>query len=208
MAEQDKPFDEQDVYVAGPDAYDDDFVEPPRWPKVVGIISICWGGLGLCCNGLGAVWFVLGPRMIGTAAQQMPGGMPPVILSPPPSQTVLAVLSAVLSVLLIVAGAVATARRPMSRVLHLVYSVLAMILAFAGAYVSLEIQAEIAEWVKANPDAQFSQSQRQGGVAGQVIGLAFGLILGFAWPLFCIVWFGFVKRKPDDMTGGVIEPAA
>ena len=36
---------------ADPIQYEDVYAEVPQWPKVVGIISLVWAGLGLCCTG-------------------------------------------------------------------------------------------------------------------------------------------------------------
>lgn len=41
-----------------------------------------------------------------------------------------------------------------------------------------------------------------------MVGLAIGLFIGLAWPVFCLIWFGFVKTKPEQMTGGVRERIA
>lgn len=204
------PSNPSDVYVAPPMAGGEwvEPPEPPKWPKVVGIISIVWGALGLCCNaaGIGSTFFL--PGLMKSAAANMQGGMPPAVTDPNPIMLVAVSIGLVVSIFLIASGVVLVNRNPLARLLHLLYALLAIVAGAIGIYLQMEQQADIAEWMKANPDADFTKQQQATGALGSMIGLILGVVLGFAWPIFCLAWFGLVKKRPDDITGGVEEPAA
>lgn len=201
-----------DVYLAPPaigEGYDDDmFREPPKWPKVVGVISIVWGSLGLCCNALSLGSGAIMGKLLSSAASNMQGGMPPVITHPPALSLVAGGIGALWSVFLIVAGATTASRRPVGRAMHIAWAIGGLMLMVLGLYVQMKVQNEIAAWMQANPDAMFTQQQQKAGAIGKVIGFAVAIVFGLAWPVFTLVWFGLVKRKPDDLTGGIVEPAA
>jgi hypothetical protein len=44
--------------------------------------------------------------------------------------------------------------------------------------------------------------QGQGAAAGQLVGLVLLILLGFGVPLFYLIWFGLLKTKPEQITGG------
>ncbi len=187
------------------DFLDDDIAPMPRWPKVVGIISIVWGSIGLICNGLGLASSFLFAGMMKSAAEQMNGGMPPQITEINPMILLMYGVGLVWTILLIVAGAVTVARKPAGRPIHLFWSISNLLIAGWGIFLSVSMQNAIAQWVRDNPTADFSQnySPMQG-----MVGLALGIVLGFAWPLFILVWFLFVKRSNADLAEGVEELAA
>ncbi len=54
----------------------------PRWPKVIGIISIIWGSLGLVCGGFGLIVLPVSSKFISGALQNgepVPYGMVPTV---------------------------------------------------------------------------------------------------------------------------------
>jgi len=210
-ADRTQGSDTGDVFIAPPTEPGeiDDFKEPPRWPSVVGVIGIVWGALGLVCGGLGSAWMMIGPRFMQSGAGQMQGGMPPVMTTFQPGQFALTIVGTVWSLYLIVCGAVCASRKPIARPMTLLWAVVAIALTAVSMKMQLDLQAEIAQWVKDNPTADFSKTQQGPGAAiGRMAGLAFGLIFGLAWPVFCLVWFGVVKTKPEQMTGDADVPAA
>ena len=212
MSEQDNPYsepNEDDVFVAGPSEPSDfdDLAAPPRWPKVIGIISIVWGALGIVCTGGGTAMSALSGRLVQSAG--LKGPLPPMVTNPSMMIYVAGALSVMLAAYLIVCGSFTAARKPVGRKLHLIYCVLAILIAAWGISLQIQNQNELAEWVRQHPDAQFSQTQKSGFAAiGRLVGILFGVIVSFAWPVFLLVWFGMVKKKPEQMTGGVAPPAA
>lgn len=172
---------------------------PPRWPKVIGIISIVFGSLGVICGGVGIGWQLLAPGMMG----QMAGGAPPAIMNPSPINLGYGAVSTLFTFVLIVAGALTVARKPSGRTAHLAWAVVAMIFGAVGIYMQVKMNAEIATWVADNPDADFSKQPQM-----PIIGYACAGFFGFGWPLFTLVWFGLIKKKGSDLTEGVTEQVA
>ncbi len=176
----------------------------PAWPKVIGIISIALGSLGIVCGGVG----IASPFLMAGFLGQLDGGAPPALTSPNPLVIGFQGFSLIWTIVLITAGALTVGRKPAGRGTHLIWAVGGIILAAIGIYFQIQQQASIAEWVRQNPDAQFSKGGGGGGGIGASIGLACGVIFGFGYPIFIAVWFGLVKRKPSDITQGVTETVA
>jgi hypothetical protein len=164
--------------------------EPPQWPKVVGIISICWGGLNLLCN---ACMPVL-PKFFESFMPPDAQGMP---MFPKGPMVWIAVTGGVLACLIcITAGALSISRNPATRPLHLAYGIIAIIITIFGTYMNLDFQKTQRQWIADNPDNNFAKQMSHPSQASfNVIGLAFGVAYGTAYPIFCIAWYGAVKRK-------------
>lgn len=174
-------------------------VEPelPKWPKVVGIISIVFAGVGLTCSGCGVVGMTLSPQLAGMAGAQA-GPLPP-SMQFGAMQYVQVGVGVVLTLVLLAAGIATLRRRYTGRPLHLVYGVLTIPQLIWSIMTQLDVATKMNQWVAANPDSPFAQGHSPAGVW---IGIGMTLLIGLPWPLFCLAWFGFVKTKPDDFTGG------
>ena len=176
-----------DVFIAEADEFDDDLdAKLPAWPKVIGIISIVWGAIGVICNGFGVASAFLMPMMMGGAAGQLEGGMPSVVTDPPITALIAAVLGVFLSAFLVIAGVMTVMRKANGRTAHLIYAPIYLILIVWNAMVQLGAQKQ----------------QRMTGPIGMIMLVVF-VILFLIWPVFCLVWFGAIKKTHDDMTGGV-----
>jgi len=190
-----------DVFVADP-ADAEYFDEPmlPKWPIVVGTISIVLGALLTLCAAALPAQGALNSSLMGG----MEGGAPDVLLDPPSIIYVIAAFSLISSLTLLTAGIMCVLRKPVARKLHIAYGILGLIGYVWGVMIQLDNQKAVDEWVQQNPDSQFAEMQRmQGGsTMGLAIGLGCGAILGLPWPGFSLFWFGFVKTKPEDFTGG------
>lgn len=189
------------------DFLDDDIRPKPAWPKVIGIISIIWGALGLVCNILGTGWMFIQPSFMQSAADQMQGGVPPQMLQLQVPLIGLMIFGVVWAIVLIVAGAMTAGRKPAGRKAHLVWAIVAMITGVVGTYVNLQYQNGITDWIRDNPSSDFAQQPGAGG-GGSMIGIVLGLVLAFAWPVFTTVWFLMVKRRDSDLAEGVEELVA
>ncbi len=184
-------------------ADDFDLRDPPSWPKVVGIISIVWGGLGLVCGLGGIVMMPVGTKMM----EPMLAGDPP----PPTNQFGamdygIAALGLGLAVLLLVAGIMTVGRKRAGWTAHLIYAAISIPLVLFSAYNNLQKQAGVEQWAKDFPSNDYAQmiNNSPGGVqqASAIGGLVVLLIFGLGYPLFCIIWFGLIKTKHEQMTGG------
>jgi hypothetical protein len=199
MTQHDQPYDTPPTE---PGELEDALLaDPPSWPKVVGIISIVWASLGLTCTGLGVLGLLFMPMMAGAAqGQSLPPTMQPGIL-----MWVNLAVGFVVVLLLMAAGISLVNRRPSGRSLHLVYGVTGILTSSYGLFVQWQGIQQMAQWRQANPTSPFAQG---GSPTADLIGLLFGAVLGLAWPIFCLIWFGLIKRTHDSITGGLDEPAA
>lgn len=179
-----------------PPGLQDDFDTQPGWPKPVGIISIVWGSIGFLCGlcGLGSMT-MMSTFMKGVEDQM--GAPMPDVMKPSAMQLGLMALGFIPAILLIVAGIFTVKRDFKGRILHLAYVGVAFLTGVLGIGAQIMQQMAQKDWAAQNPDNKWAQQIQQGGVFAY-IGIAFGVLLSFAWPLFCAIWFGFVKRKPED----------
>jgi len=163
---------------------------PTSWPKVIGILSIVWGGLGLTCLACGIGGILLGPAMM---PQEMRDGPLPPSMRIAPWQAGMFALGFVLSVLLIVAG-VQTLRRNMAgRTLHLIWAVCSILLTIVNVYFGWRQVIEVEQWMRDNPTSPFAKGPQMG--RGASMALVVGLnCIGIIWPTFLLIWFGLVKR--------------
>lgn len=174
----------------------DAFAEPPKWPKTVGIISIVWGGLGVACGVCGSIAALMAPTMMKAGEPQF--GPAPAELMPSPLTAVNAGVGTLVAILLIVAGILLVSRKPVARTLHLVYAGLSLLTTLIATIIGVMAIMDQMSWVRANPDNPWAKQ------ANPVIGIvatAFGVALGAAWPVFCLVWFGLKKTRASDITG-------
>lgn len=186
--------------------YDVDMIEPPRWPKVVGIISIVLGALYIGCIGCAVVGGVIGQSMMPPQMQQNP---------PPNGMTPLAMLSMGLSslgsVALIIAGGMTLGRRIVGRYIHLAYVAYTLLVFPMGILVQIQNRAAMQVWLQNNPEmAKLPGMSVSTGPLGLIISISVSVIFGLTYPLFLAIWFGFVKRTQASMTGEVARetPAA
>lgn len=178
--------------------------EAPAWPKVVGITSIVWASFWLLCGGCGIGMMFFSKQFLKMAEAQM-GGPPPAVMLPTPLMMGLGVVGVVWTFVLLVAGITTASRRPVGRTLHLVYAVGSIIFSGVSTVVNVQNQAVMNAWAAANPADPWAAKHNP--TMGYVM-LGIMVVVGIGWPIFCLVWFGLVKRTAESMTGGVDEPAA
>ena len=208
MTEPQNPYQHQEEF----DDLEALLAEPPKWPKVVGILSIVWGALSLTCAGLGTASMVFMPKFMEGMAKQQNVPAPP-FPQMTPTLWALNGLGVALAVLLVVAGIATLARKPAGRTLHLVYAVAGIVVVLASTYFNIQMQADqheaMAEYAQKYPDSPFAQqADSKAAAIGQIAGPIFGLIIGLAWPLFCLIWFLISERGRSTMKGTALEAAA
>ncbi|MBX3405775.1 MAG: hypothetical protein KF869_03335 [Phycisphaeraceae bacterium] len=195
-----------------------DFAEPrPGWPTGLGIFSIVWGSLGVLCGGCTvASTFAQGPMLEWAAKMQaqapqtagapaMPTGPIPAELHPGAMQVLSAVIHPLGGIILLVAGILLCMRRPVARMTHLVYAAVSLlgtivgvmgVMSWVGSFRAFEAAQPDHEWV-----AYFNTFSNPSMMVAQTIGAAFVSLL---FPVFVIIWFGMVKKRPEDM--GAVAP--
>ncbi len=168
--------------------------EPPKWPMVVGIISIVWGSLGVICNGCGALSPVLGNAMVNMVPPEQQEQMrQQMAASSSAPMIAVAVLSVLLSILLIVAGVMTLRRQAIGRPMHLGWAAIGTLTALAGVFFGWANAQAMQQQMPPGADATQAAAQQ----AGMVGGLVFGLCLSLIYPIFCLVWFGAMGKKPE-----------
>lgn len=176
----------------------------PLWPKVVGIISSIYAGLFLTCSVVGLalmpVWQSLSqPTYEGASS-------PPPSLSPDAITWMLSGIGVVVLLGLLFAGINTILRKPLGRTLHLLVAAVSIVLTFVNAWNQMRIQTALEAWAAENPDTIMAQqATASGGAIGTIVSLGMVFIFGLVYPVFLLIWFGLVKTKPEDMTGGVEE---
>lgn len=180
--------------------------EPASWPRVIGIISIVWGSLGLLCGVCGLLQIVAGSAFQPQPAPGMPNFQPP-----PPSAMMMAssVLGMLPPILLVVAGVLTLQRKSAGRTLHLIYAVLSILFTIFGTVVAIaamddtmkEMERQAAE--QSNPQAAQQMQQMMPMIRTvSFAGIGVGVLLGLAYPIFILVWFGLVKKGTEELTRG------
>jgi hypothetical protein len=196
---------EEEVFVAEPDEgfYEDDYLEDmPGWPKPIGILSIVFGSISVVCGGFGVAMMFVMPSMMGAAVGDDP--LPPT-MTPGLVQIVLMVASVLINVLLVVGGITCLSRKIAARYMHLVYGIGMIVLSIAGVMFQFQLMAQMDLYVQDYPDNPISQGYNRPMQLGSALAMT---ALSLAWPIFCLAWFGLVKKTEDDMTGGLLEAAA
>lgn len=186
---------------ADPALAPDQFAEPAMWPKTVGIISTVWGTLGLGCLGCGVVGMMLPLFFPQGLEQGYPDGYPPQLTAPALSTWVSMGMGFVNAAMLIAAGILLIMRKPIARPVHLLYGVLGILFGAYGVWAGVQNQQAITDWVNQNPGTKFASDQQAQGPINTAIMVAF-MLLGFAWPVFCVVWFGAIKRDSAEISRG------
>ncbi|CAG0973768.1 hypothetical protein PHYC_01392 [Phycisphaerales bacterium] len=165
--------------------------EPPKWPKVIGIISICWAGLGLTCTVCGVAGGAVGYAFMPESQRsQFPPnfGLTPGLMAT-------AAFGTLNAGLLLIAGILTLRRKPLGGLLHLVVAAISILLFAVNVYFTMEQQAIIAQWARENSETQYAKQLNSGSQQiGQIVGWAFGALLGLGYPIFLLIWFGVVKR--------------
>ncbi len=173
--------------------------EPPAWPKVVGIISIVLASLSLVCGGCGLVQNVMGLAQGGKDVE-IPNSA--TIHIPPPSvlSVGLGVLGWLWAVLLLVAGIMTVKRLAKARLLHLVYASVSIVLTIASVAVGMAEMRRVFDAFAQNAQmAQMAGFMRMGAYAV----MCFAVALGLGYPIFLLVWFGVMGKRPE--TGAVLQ---
>lgn len=167
--------------------------EPPAWPKVVGIISIVLASLSLICGGCGLVQNVMG-LVQGGKDVEMPNSAP--IHIPPPSglSVGLGVLGWLWAVVLLVAGIMTLKRLAKGRLLHLVYAGVSIVLTIGSVAVGMAEMQRVFD--------AFGQNAQMAQMAGMIrmftyAVMCFAVSLGLGYPLFLLVWFGMMGKRPE-----------
>lgn len=175
-----------------------EYREPAKWPTVVGVVSIVWGGLGLLCGVCGGVMMLMPSMMIGMVPEEQRAEVERQMAANAawPIEYILLAFSVLLTVLLLVAGIMLVKRNPGARPMFLAYGAAGVLLSLCQVGVQY---VKIPQAVKASvPAGATDEAIRQATFMGYAMA-ALMILLGMAWPAFCLIWFGLVKRDSRDL---------
>ncbi len=172
--------------------------DAPGWPKAIGIISIIWASMGMTCGSCG----LISVSSMGFLKNMMPPDQQAKFV-PPPFTTLSMVFLAMgvaLAVFLFFPAIATLRRQAAGRSLHLVWAIAAVVVILAGTIESLVSLPHMVDWAKTQPkDNPFTQSfSNPTSVIAQTVGTG---IFRLIWPGFCLIWFGVVKTRPEQMHG-------
>ena len=171
---------------------------PTGWPMVIGVIAIVIGALGA----LGGLCGAASPWFAGFIMNQMPEAQRGAIEVTQKwwGWTVTAYLvSTAVAILLLVAGAGLVRRRAWARRTCINWAVLKMLLVVATTAMSYPIARETSE-VTLRPSASAPSTPvnvQQFAELGMIVGLTFGLLWGWALPVFLLIWFARGKIRNE-----------
>lgn len=169
--------------------------EAPKWPKVVGGISIGWSVLGLGCMGCGLGALVFFKDMMPQEMRDMPS------MQFTTAQAIQASLGVLMGLLLIAAGVLTCMRQRAGRTLHLVYGFLSLPMFFYTIIVQIGVNERMREWIEQNPGSPAAQGGPGGQAIGELIGYVVAAVFGLVYPVFLLIWFGAIKHEKDAMRG-------
>ncbi len=176
--------------------------EQPGWPKTVGIISIVWASLGFVCNSCGVAGpmiqrfslSLVPPEKQAEVQQQMAASQQPAFVY------VFMVGKIVLAVLLLAAGISLLGRKAVARHLHLGWSTLALLLVIGGLVLGIlnaPEQAKKTQDALTNSPAGGMSFMMMTSPRQIIIASVVGALVTGVWPLFCLIWFGVMKKRPE-----------
>ena len=162
------------------------------WSKVIGIISIVFGGLGLLCQ---SVSMTINAFTKSVAYRQGAYNARPEWFST--YLIVSSVVGIVVSVLLLSGGICLLRRRRSGRSLHVTYGILAIATTIITQIISVVfIYPPMFHSLVGSNVAEIGEK------AGTIGGIIFGAVYSLAYPIFLLVWFSRKRIKQEVATWG------
>jgi hypothetical protein len=170
--------------------------DAPGWPRHIGTLSIIWVVIGATCAGCGLFGTLAMPQFIQMIPeeQRAKAAQPPV----QPLALVLLAGSLAMAVLLLIAAINTLRRKAIGRTLHLAWAGLTLLLIVVGVVDGVMHWTVVEKWAQDHPNADAAKFMSKQSMVLQTLGFT---AIRCAWPVFCLVWFGLVKRTPESMTG-------
>ncbi|MBN1513150.1 MAG: hypothetical protein JXB13_14135 [Phycisphaerae bacterium] len=166
--------------------------QPTSWPKVLGIICIVFGGLGI----LGGVWGILSPVFNEWLASLMPPQQQAAMeeaakVNPYPVATSLFMLAIAA---LLLAGGIGLVRCHGHAIgLLRGWAVIKIFWVIVGTFVGLHMTRELMEEMQKQTGSGPVPGMEAIMTAGFVFGVVVGILWGCALPVFVLIWFS--RRK-------------
>jgi len=156
------------------------------WPKVIGIIAIVLGSLGV----LGGMYGVVSPLLLGWMADMMPPGQA-TSLAVIQEFSIWVVFGSLLGLAvatwLLFGGIALVKRRRSSRKICLGWAVVKMVFVVANTVASFAMAESQMEAMAQDPNLPPLPAGFASGMA--IFGAGFGVCWGWALPVFMLIWF-------------------
>lgn len=176
----------------------------PGWPKWIGGVTIAYAAIMLTCTGIGTVMLPLQEKLMAPALDGAP--MPDGMKASGVDWFIMG-SGLVMTLVLLFGGIFCVTRNPIARILVLLWAVPSIPMSLFSYMRQMDKQESIRAWAEQYPNSPLAQNMNAGGQTGQqvgeIIGLVLTVVLGILIPAFYIMWFGFIKTKPEQMTGSV-----
>ncbi len=173
--------------------------DAPAWPRHIGTLSIIWVVIGGCCAGCMLALAVASPSLIGMIPDEAQRAK---ALREQPPQAPLALVSLgasfLMAFLLLFAGILTLRRQALGRTLHMVWAGLTLVLIAIGLWDGFRHMPALEKWVQENPNVPAAKFMSG---PAMMIQMLIYTAIRLVWPVFCLIWFGLVKRTPETMTG-------
>lgn len=179
----------------------DPFAEPTSWPKVIGIISMVWGGLSLTCAGCGVFGAIASVSMM--PEQMKSQGLPPG-MGVNATMVASTTIGAVMAFLLFAAGLMTLRRTMAGRTLHLIWSVISILWIPVALFLLYQQDAAMKQWLADNPDSEFAKQPGAGSNIGLMIGVSITLLFSL-YPAFILIWFFFIKKTKESFGAEAVK---
>lgn len=164
---------------------------PPRtskWPTILGVIAIVLGVLGV----LGGVWGFVAPAVMPHIMPDIPSEVAAELERTKGWTMISSALTLALALLLAVSGVGLTNRRLWSVSVARLWAVLKMLLVVVGVGMAWQIQSVS---FRANPGVPPGGTGFTTSI--QIMSLVFGLVWGWALPVFMLIWLSRPRIKAE-----------
>ena len=187
--------------MASPPVFHDEFKELPSWPTIIGVISCVWGGITLLYNGC----CQLGGSLVGKAFM---GAMPPEFQDQMKAQMAMIgpidiafmLVLTLISVLLLVAAILLVRRKPIAAKFHITYGIIAVLVLLAHIAWGVYRSSQVAQMMKQNTAAAGNNPMAGFANMSETMLIVLNVVMGIlrlVYPVFCLIWFGYVKKNAD-----------
>ncbi len=177
------------------------------WPVVLGIVALVFGVAGFLGNLWGTVATSVAEGLVSSLTGELSGqeeDVVRVVFEITRSWRLwtvgVALIGALVSGLLLVGGILLLLRRAAAASLLKLWAVVRMVMVIVGGYVGLQVQREIMAAMHDLLGAEMDQIPQGLVAATTAFGMMFGIMFGWALPVFVLIWFARQKIK-DEVDG-------
>ncbi len=168
-------------------------VKRSTWPMVIGILAIVLGGGGFLTGAWGAISSVIFEKFMASIPQQR--AMLTVMQEWRAWNVASSLLTATAGVLLLIAGISLVMKRPRARKIITTWALIKIVAVVFTSILTVKVQEDMFAAMRQDPNMP-----PMGGTfyaAMGVFGMAVGLLWGWAFPIFVLIWFRRKKIKSE-----------